>query len=100
PTATTASRSLRAALPISHVRPPLQRRSPPGDRGQGRGPDRKREPDPGDDHVPELLPDVPQAGRHDRDGEDRGGGADPDLQPAGRDRKSTRLNSSHLAISY
>ena len=38
------------------------------------------------DHVPELLPPVRQAGRHDRHGDDRGGGVPQDLQARGRRR--------------
>ena len=41
--------------------PPLVRRPAPGDRGQGGRHDRGREPDPRDDHVPELLPHVQEA---------------------------------------
>ena len=37
--------------------------------------------DLGDDHLPELLPHVREAGRHDRHGDDRGGGVPQDLQP-------------------
>src|SRR3546814_5702867 len=42
----------------------------PGAGSQGRrlGPD--REPDAGLDHIPELFPHVPEAGRHDRHGVD------------------------------
>ncbi len=39
--------------------------------------------DAGHRHVPELLPDVPQAGRHDRYGRDRGRGVPQDLRPRG-----------------
>ena len=64
--------------------PALERGPAPGDRGQG-GPARPaRVPDPGHDHVPELLPPVRQAGRHDRHGDDRGRGVPQDLQPRGR----------------
>ena len=42
-----------------------------------------REPDAGDDHVPELLPPVRQARRHDRHGDDRGRGVPQDLHPRG-----------------
>ncbi len=66
------------------ARPPLERGPPPGDRGQG-GPARPaRERDAGHDHVPELLPAVRQAGRHDRHGDDRGRGVPQDLQARGR----------------
>ena len=52
-------------------RPPLERRPAPGRRGQGRRRDRARDPDPGHHHHPELLPPVPEAGRHDRHGGNR-----------------------------
>ena len=58
----------------AHAGPALQRRAAPGHRGQGRRQDREREPDPGHDHLPELLPHVQEAGRHDRHGRHRGGG--------------------------
>ena len=64
----------------------LERRTAPGHRGQGRRQDREREPDPRLDHVPELLPALQQARRHDRNGRDRGRGVREDLQPRrGRD---------------
>ena len=66
------------------ARPPLLRRPAPGPGGQGRSQDRKREPDPGHHHLPELLPHVREAGRHDRHRRHRGGGVQQDLQ-AGRD---------------
>ena len=66
--------------------PALERGPPPGDRGEG-GPARPaRERDPRHDHVPELLPPVRQAGRHDRHGDDRGRGVPQDLQARGRGR--------------
>ena len=46
--------------------PPLVRWPAPGGRSQRRGEDRAREPDAGDDHLPELFPHVQEAGRHDR----------------------------------
>ena len=46
-----------------HAGPALVRRPPPGRRGQGGRQDRAREPDARDDHPPELLPDVREAGR-------------------------------------
>ena len=62
------------------VRPPLQRRPAPGDRGQG-GRDRPRGvPDPRHDHAAELLPPLREALRHDRHGHDRGLGVRQDLQ--------------------
>ncbi len=64
--------------------PALERGPAPGDRGQG-GPARPaRVPDARHDHVPELLPPLRQAGRHDRHGDDRGRGVPQDLQPRGR----------------
>ena len=45
---------------------PLLRRPAPGPRGQGERHHRPREPDPGDDHLPELFPHVQEARRHDR----------------------------------
>ena len=66
------------------ARPALERGPPPGDRGQG-GPARPaRERDPRHDHLPELLPAVRQAVRHDRHGDDRGRGVPQDLQARGR----------------
>ena len=63
--------------------PALERGAPPGDRGQG-GPARPaRERDPGDDHLPELLPAVRQAVGDDRHGDDRGRGAPQDLPARG-----------------
>ena len=55
----------------------------PGDRGQGGRPDPRGEPDPGDDHAPELLPPLRQALRDDRHGADRGAGVHEDLRDAG-----------------
>ena len=65
--------------------PALLGRAAPGARGQGDGADPGREPDPGLDHLPELLPPLPEARRHDRHGRDRGRRVRRDL-PAGRDR--------------
>src|SRR5207249_8929773 len=64
-----------------HARPPLVGRPAPGGRGEGRPQDPARDPYVRDDHDPELLPHVRQARGHE-------------------DRKSTRLNSSHVSISY
>ena len=63
------------------VGPPLQRRPPPGDRGEGgrRGP--RGVPDARHDHAAELLPPLRQALRHDRNGHDRGQRVRQDLQP-------------------
>ena len=61
----------------------LQRRPPPGDRGQG-GRDRPRGvPDPRHRHPAELLPSLREALRHDRYGHDRGQRVRQDL-PARR----------------
>ena len=60
--------------------PPLVRRPAPGGRGQGRREDRAREPDARHDHLPELLPHVREAGRHDRHRRHRGGRVRRDLQ--------------------
>ena len=62
------------------ARPALERRPAPGGRGQGEGQDRAREPDARDDHLPELLPQVREARRHDRHGRHRGRGVRQDLQ--------------------
>ncbi len=64
-----------------HAGPALVRRAPPGRGGQGGRQDRGREPDARHDLLPELLPHVLEAGRHDRDGRDRGGGVRQDLRP-------------------
>ena len=63
------------------ARAPLERRPAPGGRGQGRREDRAREPDARDHHLPELLPQVQEALRHDRHGRDRGARVRQDLQP-------------------
>ena len=60
--------------------PPLERRPAPGRRGQGRRRDRARDADAGDDHDSELLPPLPEAGRHDRHGGDGGAGVLRHLQ--------------------
>ena len=52
--------------------PPLFGRPAPGARGQGAPADPAGEPDARLDHVPELLPHVREARRHDRHGADRG----------------------------
>ena len=54
------------------ARPPLFGRPAPGARGQGASADPAGEPDARLDHVPELLPHVREARRHDRHGADRG----------------------------
>ena len=63
------------------VRPALVRRPAPGGRGEGGCEHPAREPDAGVDHVPELLPHVRQAGRHDRHGRHRGLRVPADLSP-------------------
>ena len=65
------------------ARPALVGRPAPGGRGQGEGQDRAREPDPRHDHLPELLPHVQEARRHDRHGRDRGRRVRQDLQARG-----------------
>ena len=60
--------------------PALERRPAPGGRGQGEGEDRAREPDARDHHLPELLPQVQEALRHDRHRRHRGRGVRQDLQ--------------------
>ncbi len=61
--------------------PPLERWAAPGRRSQGEGQDRAREPDARHHHLPELLPQVQEALRHDRHRRDRGRGIRQDLQP-------------------
>ena len=63
------------------ARPPLVRRSAPGRGSQGKRQDPAREPDPRHHHLPELLPHVQEAGRHDRHGGNRSGRVPEDLQP-------------------
>ncbi len=58
-------------------RPPLQRGPASGHRGQGGREGRRREQDAGDHHLPELLPPVQEAVRHDRYGHDRGRRSSP-----------------------
>ncbi len=64
-------------------RPPLVGRHAPGARGEGAGRDPEREPDARLDHVPELLPPVREARRHDRHRRHRGLRVPGDLQPRG-----------------
>ena len=60
--------------------PALERRAAPGRGSEGEGQDRAREPDARDHHLPELLPQVQEALRHDRHGRDRGRRVRQDLQ--------------------
>ena len=62
-------------------RPALVRGAAPGDRGEGRRPRPARERDAGDDHLPELLPHVREAGRHDRHRRRPRPRSSADLQP-------------------
>ena len=64
--------------------PALLRRPAPGARSQREGADPGREPDARLDHLPELLPALPQARRHDRHGRDRGLRVRRDLRARGR----------------
>ena len=61
--------------------PALFGRAAPGPGGQGAPADPAGEPDARLDHVPELLPHVREARRHDRHGADRGGRVHRHLQP-------------------
>ena len=82
--------------------PALFGRPAPGARSQGAPADPAGEPDARLDHVPELLPHVREARRHDRHGADRGrrvprhlqsrSGRSPDQHAAGR--ASTRTTRS------
>ena len=72
-----------------HARAAMVGGAPPGGRGQGGGEDPQRAADPRHGHVPELLPHVRKAVRHDRYGGDRGGGVREDLQ-ASRSSSSRR----------
>ena len=63
------------------ARAALVRRPAPGGGSQGRRAHPAREPDARLDHLPELLPHVQEAGRHDRDGRHRSLRVPADLQP-------------------
>ncbi len=63
---------------------PLLRRSAPGDRSEGGRAHPARERHAGPHHLPELLPDVREAGGHDRHRLDRAGRVPEDLQPRRR----------------
>ncbi len=69
------------------VGPALVGRAAPGGRSEGRRADPAREPDAGVDHVPELLPHVRQARRHDRHRRYRSVRVPADLPP--RDGRHT-----------
>src|SRR6266487_4448240 len=84
-----------------HGRPALERRPPPGGRGEGGRRDPGGARHAGDDHAPELLPPLREARRHDRYGQDRGEGVRRDLRSArrrdpdqrgGRPRRQQRLH--------
>ena len=64
--------------------PALFGRAAPGARSQGAPADPAGEPDARLDHVPELLPHVREARRHDRHGADRGRRVHGHLQPRSR----------------
>ena len=66
-----------------HAGPALVRRPAPGGRGQGRRAGARGEPDGRLDHLPELLPPLQEALRHDRHGRHRGAGVHADLRPRG-----------------
>ena len=65
--------------------PALVRRPAPGGRGEGRRAGPAREPDAGEHHLPEPVPHVQQAVRHDRHGRHRGLRVPEHLRP-GSDR--------------
>ncbi len=69
------------------ARAPVVRRASPGRRGQGERQDRAGEPDPRDDHPPELFPPLREARRHDGHGRH------------GSRRSSTRSTSSTWSSS-
>jgi hypothetical protein len=81
--------------------PPLVGRPAPGRRSEGTRQDPEREPDARVDHVPELLPHVREAVRHDRHGRHRsvriqrdlrpGNSRDPDQPPAQRKDKQDQI---------
>ena len=81
-----------------HGGAPLERRPPPGGRGEGGRAHPGGAPDARHDHAAELLPPLRQAGRHDRHGEDGGEGVRRDLQPPRRSR-SRRTSTSRASTS-
>ena len=64
--------------------PALERRAAPVHRGQGRREHPQGRPDAGHHHLPELLPPLQEAERHDRHGGDRSGRVREDLQAGDR----------------
>ena len=91
---------------VHRPRPPraaLERRPPPGGRGEGERAHPGRDPHDGDHHVPEPLPPLQEALRHDRHGRHRGRGVPRDLQArrhrhpdeqADGPRRTTRTSST------
>ena len=77
------------------ARPALFGRPAPGARGQGAPADPAGEPDARLDHLPELLPHVRQARRHDRHGVDRGGGVRRHLRPRRRRDPDQHADGPH-----
>ena len=75
--------------------PPLVRWPASGDRGQRRRQDRAREPDAGDHHLPELLPHVQEAGRHDRYGRNGSHRVRQDLQARSRGDSDEQADAAH-----
>ena len=75
--------------------PALVRRPPPGRRGQREREDRAREPDSRHDHLPELLPAVRKARRHDGHGRHRGRRVRPDLQARRRRHPDEPADDPH-----
>ena len=76
-------------------RAPLGRRAAPGGRGQGRGDGQGRDPDARHHHDPELLPDVRQAGGHDRHRRDRGAGVLQHLRARGERHSHQQAHPPH-----
>ena len=75
--------------------PALERRAASGGRSQGKGQDRARESDARDDYLPELLPQVQEALRHDRHRRNRGAGVREDLQPRRHGRADESADGAH-----
>src|SRR5438270_268571 len=74
--------------------PPLFGGPAPGDRSQGGCPRPARERHAGAHHLPELLPHVREAVRHDRHRMDRAGGVPEDLRPGRGDRPDAQADGS------